>query len=114
MFKQLTVAGFMAAAAFTAMAAAPATAQEDRHVKIINTTQTTMREFYASNVNRTNWEEDILGQDVLPPGQSVTINIDDGSGMCLYDFKAVFTDGDVVIRNRINVCQISEYRYTGN
>ena len=40
------------------------------------------------------------------------INIDDGSGACLYDFKAVFDDGDVLTRNQINVCQISEYRYT--
>ncbi len=85
---------------------------EDRRVRIINSTRHTMVRFYASNSSRTDWEEDILGQRVLPAGQSVMINIDDGSGACLFDFKAVFDDGDVLTRSQINVCQISEYRYT--
>ena len=85
---------------------------EDRRVRIINDTRHTMVRFYASNSSRTDWEEDILGQRVLPAGQSVMINIDDGTGACLFDFKAVFDDGDVLTRSPINVCQISEYRYT--
>lgn len=85
---------------------------EDRRVRIINVTGYTITHFYASNSGRNNWEEDILGRDVLPNGSSVTINVDDGSGACLYDFKARFEDGDELVRYRINVCQISEYRYT--
>ena len=96
--------------------AAPATSvladNQDRRVKIINETKHTMVRFYASNSSRTSWEEDILGQSVLPAGRSVVINIDDGTGACMFDFKAVFDDGDELIRNRVNVCQISEYRYT--
>ena len=95
----------------SSFAATPAVAQ-DRRVRIINDTRHTMVRFYASNSSRTSWEEDILGQRVLPAGQSVVINIDDGSGACLYDFKAVFDDGDVLTRGQVNVCQISEYRYT--
>ena len=49
---------------------------------------------------------------MLRNGASVVINIDDGTGACLYDFKARFSDGDELERYRINVCQISEYRYT--
>ena len=71
-----------------------------------------MTHFYASNSGRNDWEEDILGEDVLPSGASVRINIDDGSGACIYDFKARFADGDELIRYRINVCEITEYRYT--
>jgi len=85
---------------------------QDRRVRIINDTNHTMVRFYASNSSRTSWEEDILGQSVLPSGRSVVINIDDGTGACMFDFKAVFDDGDELIRNRVNVCQISEYRYT--
>ncbi|MEQ9520635.1 MAG: hypothetical protein RLN89_14490 [Parvibaculum sp.] len=84
---------------------------EDRRVRIINETQTTMVEFYASNVGAESWQEDILGQDILAPGDSVMMNIDDGTGYCLYDFRAVFTDGDVLIRERVDVCSISSYRY---
>lgn len=85
---------------------------QDRRVRIINATGVTMTHFYASNSGQDDWQEDILGQDVLSNGASVVINIDDGSGACLYDFKARFSDGDELERYRINVCQITEYRYT--
>jgi hypothetical protein len=85
---------------------------EDRRVRIINVTGVTMTHFYASNSGQNDWQEDILGQDVLANGASVMIKIDDGSGACIYDFKARFDDGDVVEKYRINVCEITEYRYT--
>jgi len=40
------------------------------------------------------------------------INIDDGSGYCQFDFKAVFDDGDELVRKKVDVCKISSYRYT--
>ena len=91
---------------------ASATAAQDRHVTVINETRHTMVNFYASNIGRETWEEDILGQDTLVPGQSVRINVDDGTEACLFDFKAVFDDGDSLVRRRINVCNVGTYRYT--
>jgi len=99
------------AVATVAVLAAPASA-EDRHVKIINETNATIVHFYGSNAGSNSWEEDILGKDVLKPGQSVVINFDDGSGYCLFDFKAEFSDGDVLIRRGIDVCKVGVYRYT--
>ncbi|WP_417231519.1 hypothetical protein [Brevundimonas sp.] len=84
----------------------------NRRVRIINQTGVTMTHFYASNSGQNDWQEDILGRDVLRHNASVMVNIDDGSGACIYDFKARFADGDELERYRINVCQISEYRYT--
>ena len=55
---------------------------------------------------------ELLGDDVLENGQNVRINIDDGSGACIYDFKAEFTNGEELTRSRINVCEIGEYSYT--
>jgi hypothetical protein len=92
--------------------ASGASASEDRHVKIINETDHTMVRFYASNVAAKSWQEDILGDSVLKPGQDVRINIDDGSGHCLYDFRAVFDDGNALEKHNVNVCEISSYRYT--
>lgn len=103
-------AAFAAAILFS-LAATPAHA-EDRRVTIINETGHTIVHFYASNVERGSWEEDILGQQVLKPGQSVRVNVDDGSGHCKFDFRADFEDGDKLVRNGINVCEISSYRYT--
>ncbi|HWA63003.1 MAG TPA: hypothetical protein VG939_16605 [Caulobacteraceae bacterium] len=102
----------LALAAASTLVGASATAGEDRHVRIINETSHTMVRFYASNVSRDSWEEDILGRDVLKPGQDVNINIDDGSGHCKYDFKAVFDDGDSLVRHNIDVCKITSYRYS--
>ena len=106
-------AGFALAIMVATTALTPGMASaEDRRVRVINETRHIIVRFYASNVNATSWEEDILGQQVLKPGQSVVMNIDDGSGYCLYDFKAVFDDGDALERKRIDVCKISSYRYT--
>jgi hypothetical protein len=111
MLKKLTISIITAVVALIGLAAAPASAQ-DRNVVLINETRHTIVEFYASNIGRDTWEEDILGQDVLPVGQSVNINIHDGTEACLYDFKAVFDDGEELVRNRIDVCTIGTYRYT--
>lgn len=106
--SSLAVAAF---AATTLLTAGQALA-EDRRVRIINETSHTMVRFYASNISRNDWEEDILGRSVLAPGESVVINIDDGTGYCQFDFKAVFDDGDELVRKKVDVCKISSYRYT--
>jgi len=84
-------------------------AAQDRRVRIINATNVTLNSFYASNVNRKNWEEDILGNSVIPPGQSVMVNINDGTGACMFDFKAVMANGKKVEQYGLNVCQISSW-----
>jgi hypothetical protein len=83
----------------------------DRRVRITNTTGWTMLRFYASDSRVTSWEEDMLGRGTLASGRSITMNIDDGSGACLYDFRAEFTNGQVLTRFNINVCEISTYNY---
>src|SRR5262245_49001098 len=103
---------FLAAAAALSLVSLTSANAEDRHVRIINETHHTMVQFFASNTSRNSWEEDILGDDVVKPGDDVMINIDDGSGHCLFDFKAVFDDKDVLIRKNVNVCKISSYRYS--
>jgi hypothetical protein len=84
-------------------------AAQDRRVRIINGTKVTVTHFYASNTKRSSWEEDILGNSVLPAGQSVMINIDDGSGACMFDFRAVLANGRRVEAFGMNVCRISSW-----
>ena len=110
---RLAIAVFAAMAALAGSALAASSGDsEDRHVRIINETDRTIVHFYASNVSVDSWEEDILGADVLKPGQDVMINIDDGTGHCKYDFKAVFEDGKFLVKRNINVCEITSFRYT--
>ncbi len=97
-------------AALGAALALPASAL-DRRVRIVNNTGYTMVEFYGSNKGTDSWEEDILGYDVLPSGRSVVIDFDDGTGYCIFDFKAVFEDGDEVTSFGKNVCELGTFTY---
>ena len=113
--------GFTSAAAAEPVVAADKTAVSapaqsrdglNRRVRIHNNTGWTMLRFYASDSRVTDWEEDMLGRGTLAAGSSIMMNIDDGSGACLYDFKAEFTNGQVLTRFNVNVCQIADYYYT--
>lgn len=84
----------------------------DRRVRINNNTSYDIVEFYASNKGSRSWEEDILGRSILPAGNTVVINIDDGSGYCKYDFLAVFEDGEELIKYDNNVCELTTFNYT--
>lgn len=97
-------------AAVLVAAAQPALAL-DRRVEIVNNTGFTITNFYGSNTGTNSWEEDILGADVLPSGSSVIINFDDATGYCKFDFKAVFDDGEELIKEGVNVCEIGTFTY---
>jgi hypothetical protein len=92
-----------------AMSTPDIAAAADRRVRVVNGTNVTVTSFYASNTGRGSWEEDILGSSVLPAGRSVMINIDDGSGACMFDFRAVLANGRRVEAYGMNVCQISSW-----
>jgi hypothetical protein len=83
----------------------------DRRVRINNNTSYDIYEFYASHRDASSWQEDILGRDILRSGSSVVINIDDGTGYCVFDFRAVFEDGEVLEKFGNNVCEMSEFTY---
>jgi len=84
----------------------------DRRVDIVNQTGQTMVHFYASNSGTNSWEEDILGHDKLASGDTQPVNIDDGTGACKFDFKAVFESGASLVKSGIDVCSVSSFTYT--
>jgi hypothetical protein len=108
-FRLWTAVGAVVVSSLVLAGAANA---ENRKVKIINETSSDLNEFYASNVGTTDWEEDILGEDLVPAGGSVTINMDDGSGYCKFDFKGVFVDDSEATVEGIDVCEVGVVRFT--
>ena len=102
LFSMIAAATMLAGAAHAA----------DRHVDIVNKTGLTLTKFYASNSGTQSWEEDILGRDTLADGETVTVNISDGTGACKFDFKAVFEDGQSLEKGNIDVCSVSSFTYT--
>lgn len=85
----------------------PVSSGSNKHVVIVNNSGKTVREFYGSNAGTSSWQEDILGTDMLEPGESVDINFEDGSGYCTFDFKAVFSDGSSAVESGFDVCAVS-------
>lgn len=83
-------------------------ASYDRNVLVVNASPLTVTNFYGSNAGADSWQEDILGADVLPAGSSVYVNMDDGSGYCTFDFKAIFADGTSAVEYGIDVCATSQ------
>lgn len=92
--------------------ALPASADNlNRRVEIINNTGYTIVAFYGSHIDTNSWEENIFHGKVLPSGNSVVVNFDDGTGYCVFDLRAEFEDGDVLEDSRINVCEIGAFTY---
>lgn len=79
---------------------------------VINGTSSAIVEFYATDPGSEDWEEDILGVDVLAPGDEVEITIDDFREDCHYDFLAVFSDDTELVHEDVEVCDGEEYVYT--
>jgi hypothetical protein len=86
-------------------------AKEDLQVKIINETNVVMVQFFGTHSDA-GGGMDLLAGDPLPPGEAMVVDFDDGSGECLFDFRAIFADGVEMVRRRFDVCETSFYRYT--
>jgi hypothetical protein len=76
----------------------------DRTVYVINNTSGMLVDFYASNAGEASWQEDLLGSRVVRSGDAVQAYIDDGTGACRYDLKAIFSDGSTATEWGFDVC----------
>jgi hypothetical protein len=84
----------------------------DRYVEVVNNSHLAITSFYASNIGSDSWEEDILGHGVLPSGNHVRVNLDDGTSYCRFDLKTRFADGTSVIRRNVDICSVTQYTLT--
>lgn len=107
MFNRIALGMFAAAA----LLAAPAQAQ-DVDYYLHNETSYVVMEFYTSPSEEDEWGYDLLGRTVLGAGESAEVSIADGSDQCLYDFRFVFDDGDVVEDYGVDICELAEYTLT--
>ena len=103
-----------AIAAILARGLAAAADGKNRLVLINNKTGYVVNEIYASNTTATDWQEDILKEDVLQPGATLRANIDDGTGHCVFDFRIVFADGTEAEKRGFDVCTMEALNITDN
>jgi hypothetical protein len=83
----------------------------DRNVDLINKASKSIKGLYASRVSVNSWQENIVKGDPIKPGETQTVDVDDGSGACKFDFKAVFTDGSEAVNENVDVCQVTSITY---
>ena len=87
----------------------PAAFADDLSFILVNRSSSDLKEFYASPTGVDDWEEDILGVDVLTSGDRVKITIADGRRKCRYDLKFVFDDGGELEDRKVDLCRMDRY-----
>ena len=102
---------YLAAAFAGLLAFAPAAQAEDLDFELTNDTSAVITYFHASPTGVDEWEEDILGSEVIGPGESVTVTIADGRDVCEYDMRFEFDDesGLEVLTDTQDLCALGAY-----
>lgn len=76
---------------------------KNRVVDIVNTTDSPLR-FTAINAERRGLIRQASAEGDVAANYYLTLNFDDGSGACLFDFRAEFVDGQSAEAKRFNTC----------
>jgi|SRR5580692_3882500 hypothetical protein len=101
----------IAALAMTTMAfAAPAGAQNAKQdFKLVNKTGYELKALYVSPSKSDDWQDDVLGQDVLGDGQTVNVHFNPKANVCTWDLKVVYSDDDSsAVWEKVNLCTIEK------
>lgn len=108
--NKLTVAAVTTLAAL--LASAVTSQAEDLVFTLTNSTNSTLERFYTSPTGVDQWEDDVFGQDVLSPGDSIEITIADGRSVCEYDMRFEFSeDSDLdTTEDTQNLCEMGSYQ----
>ncbi len=64
-------------------------------------------EVYVAPATSDEWEEDVMGRDVLDNGETVEIEFPRREKSCVYDVKVVFEDSDEAEWHKFNLCKVS-------
>jgi hypothetical protein len=80
-----------------------------RQLELTNNTRIAIVEIQVARFGTGRWLRDLLGDEILLPAQSLTVEMDDGEGYCRFDFKTVFDDGTMLIRRNVDVCAVERF-----
>jgi hypothetical protein len=94
--------------ALSALLASTVFAQGKQDFTLHNATGVEIHELYVSPHNSEEWEDDILGEDTLPNGESLVIHFSRKETAKLWDLKIVDGEGNSVEWENLNLLKISE------
>jgi hypothetical protein len=107
MHRMLWLSGAVVTAALWIV---PASA-DDLVFTLDNQSSEAVSEFYVSTLQSNSWEEDILGEDILPSGDSAEITISNADGRCMFDIRIVYEGGSVIEEREIDLCNLDDETY---
>lgn len=94
-------------------ASAGAAKAEDLVIVLKNQTGSVLNSFHSSPVGVDEWEDDVLGDQVLAPGESIEITIADGRDVCDYDMRFEFQGDELeTTTDTQDLCELGEYTIT--
>jgi len=95
----------LAICVFVASLTASAVAQSKLDFTLKNDTGLVISELYVSPSNSEDWEEDVLGKDVLKDGESLDITFSRTEKSCSWDLKIVDEEDDSVEWEKLDLCK---------
>lgn len=104
----MRLSNVLAALAVILSLAVPAAAlAADQDFTLVNRTGYTIEQVYVSPIKARDWEEDVLGRDVLDDGDVVNIRFSKREDVCRWDLKVVYDDGEEAEWSDFNLCEVS-------
>jgi hypothetical protein len=93
--------------AATALSTPIAAQQSKLDFTLLNRTGLVINEVYVSPDESDDWEEDVLGRDVLKHNESVDITFSRTEKSCDWDLKITDEDGDEIEWDSLDLCAAS-------
>ena len=80
----------------------------DQDFSLVNATGYEISALYVAPSKSSDWQEDVLGQDVLGDGQQANVNFSRDSETCNWDLKVVYSDDNTSAEwIGVNLCELS-------
>jgi hypothetical protein len=107
--KNAFVAAILAALIGLVVPGGAAFAEGKQDFTLVNQTGYRIDKVYVSPTASNDWEEDVLGRDVLDDGESVDITFHRDTPGCKWDLKVVYADDDSsAVWSGFDICTITK------
>lgn len=103
----MRIAALSLAALVTALSSTIAAQQSKLDFTLLNRTGVVIQELYVSPDEADDWEEDVLGRDVLKHNESVDITFSRSEKSCDWDLMIKDEDGDEIEWDSLDLCAAS-------
>ena len=89
-------------------AGATAATQGAQDFMLVNSTGVEIHALYISPHETDDWEEDVLGRDTLPSGESVEIKFSREEKAAMWDLRVEDKEGNAIVWENLNLLEISK------